>query len=87
MDPVFGLTDDLMLHMMGKISQMLNISKGYPYTPTLNKSVTGPYKADFMQDTNQEIKGLEKYFIWIIVSRNSVTGDHILKSTWDFKVK
>ena len=35
---------------------MLNLSNGDPNTPTLTKSMTGPYKDEFMQAMNQEIK-------------------------------
>ena len=87
MDPEFGLMENIMHQMMGKISQTINIFKGYPDTPTLTESITGPYKADFMQAMTQEIKELEQHGTWAIVSRKSVTGTHILPNTWDFKVK
>ena len=79
--------DDLMSQIMGKLSQILIMYKGDPDTPILTEAMTGPYKDVFMQSMTQEIKELEHHGTWTIVSRKSVTGVHILSSTWDFKVK
>ena len=76
-----------MPQMMGKLSQMINLSKGDPDTPTFTEAMTGPYGAKFMQYMIQEIKELQQHGTWTIFSRNSATGAHILSSTWDFKVK
>ena len=76
-----------MPQMTGKLSQMLKLSKEDPKISTLAKAMTGPYKVDFIQDMTQEFKELEHHGTWTIVSRKSVTGYHILPSTWDFKVK
>ena len=35
--PEFGFMENIMPHMMGKLSQMLNMSGGYPDTPTLTE--------------------------------------------------
>ena len=72
---------------MGKLSQILNVSKGDPDTPTLTESITGPYKAGFMQSMNQGINELEQHCTCTIVSRNSVTGAHLITITWYFKVE
>ena len=72
---------------MGKISQILNLSKGDPDTPTLDEAVTGPYKAGFIQSITQDIKELEQHGTCNIFSKKSVTGAPILPSTWVFKVK
>ena len=58
MDPEFGLMDNIMPQMMLNLSQILNLklSKGDPGTPTLTDAVRGPYKAQFIQAMNQEIK-------------------------------
>ena len=37
MEPYFGLMDNLMPQMMVEISQVLNLSKGDPDTPTLSE--------------------------------------------------
>ena len=49
MNPEFGLMENLMPQMIGKLSQMLKFSKEDPDTPTLTESMTGPYKAEFMK--------------------------------------
>ena len=78
MDPEFGLVENLMPQMIGKISQILKLYKGDPGTPTLTKATEGPYKADFIQDMTHDIKEMEKYGTCTIVSRKSVTGANIL---------
>ena len=87
MEPYFGLTDNIIPQMMGKLSQMLNMYKGHPETSTLNEEITGPYKYKFMPSLTYEIKWLEQHGTWVIFFRNSVTGDHILLINWDFKIK
>ena len=37
MEPEFVFMDNIMPHMMGVISQMLKLSKGDPYIPTLTE--------------------------------------------------
>ena len=76
-----------MPQMMGKLSKMLNISKGEPDTPNSTEAITGTYKSEFMQTITQEIKELEQHGTWTIFSRKSATGAHMLSSTWDFRVK
>ena len=56
MDPGFGLMDNLIPQTMGKLSQMINMSKGDHYTPNLNESMTVSYKSEFMQSMSQDIK-------------------------------
>ena len=87
MDIEFGLIDNIMPKMMGKIYQMINLSEGYPDTPTLTESMTRPYKYSFIQAMTQDIKELKQHGTWTIFSRKSATGAHILSSTWAFKVK
>ena len=70
-----------MPQMMGKLSQMINMSKGYPDTPILTETMTGPYKSEFIQAMTQDIKELEQHGTWTIVSRKSVTGAHICMCT------
>ena len=41
-DPEFGLMENLMLQMMGNLSQILKLSKGDHDTPTFTKAITGP---------------------------------------------
>ena len=55
----FGLMDNLMHQIMGKVSQILNISNGDPDTPTLNEAIPVPYKTEFIHSTTQDIKELE----------------------------
>ena len=52
MDTEFGLMDNLMDQMIGDISQILNISKVEPNTPTTTESIRGPQKAEFMHAMN-----------------------------------
>ena len=85
MYPEFVLMEKRMPQMMGKISQILNLSKGDPDTPTLDEEVTGPYKADFMQSITQDIKELEQHGTWTIFSKKSVTGAPVLPSTCAFR--
>ena len=87
MDPYFVLMENIKTQITGKIYQMINMSKGDPDTPTLNEATKRTYNDEFMQTTTQEIKELEQHGTWTIVSRKSMTGDHILTSTWGFKVK
>ena len=47
---------NLLPQVMVNISQMIDLSKGDPYTPTLTESMAGPYKAGFMQAMTQDIK-------------------------------
>ena len=49
MYPEFGFMDNLMLQIMGNISQILKLSKGDPDTPTLTESMTEPYQDYFIQ--------------------------------------
>ena len=57
-DPQFVLMENIVHKMMGKIYQMIQLSKGDPDTSTLTEEITGPYKADFTQYMTQEIKEL-----------------------------
>ena len=86
MDPEFGFMENIMLQMMGKIFQIIKLSKGYPDTPNSNKTISVPYKVEFTKATTQDIKELEQHGTWTILSRKSVNGSHIITSTWDFKV-
>ena len=56
MDPDFVFIYNLMPQMMKKLSQIIKLSNGYPDTPTLTKSMTRPYKDDFIQAMTQDIK-------------------------------
>ena len=56
MNPEFILVENLMLQMMEKIYQMINLSKGNPETPILTETMKGPYKAEFIKAMNQDIK-------------------------------
>ena len=87
MDPEFGFMENLMPQMTEKLSQMIKLYKGEPGTTTLTESMKGTYKAYFIHDTTQEIKELEQHGTCTIVYRQSVTGTHIISSTWAFKVK
>ena len=87
MDPEFGLTDNIMPHMMGNLSQMTRLSKGEPDTPNLTESITRPYNHAFIQHIIHYIKELEQHGTLTIVSRKSVNGSHILPTSWAFKVK
>ena len=49
MDPEFVLMENIMHQMMGKLYQILKLSKGDPDTPTLIESITEPYQDYFMQ--------------------------------------
>ena len=42
MDPEFGLMDNLMNNMMGKISIIIKLSKVDPETPDLTEATTRP---------------------------------------------
>ena len=53
------MMDNLMHQIMGKVSQILNISNGDPDTPTLNEAIPVPYKTEFIHSTTQDIKELE----------------------------
>ena len=86
MDIEFGLIDNIMPKMMGKIYQMINLSEGYPDTPTLTESMTRPYKYSFIQAMTQDIKELKQHGTWNIVSRKSVHGTQIIPSSWAFKL-
>ena len=66
---------------MGKIYQILNLSKVDPDTPTLTKAMTWPYKAECMQAMTHKVKEMEQHGNLTIVSINSVTGAHILRIT------
>ena len=79
--------ENLMPQMMRKLYKILKLYKGDPVTPTLNEAMTGPYKAEFMHKTTQDIKELEQHGTWTIVYSKSVTSSHILPITWDFTVK
>ena len=48
MDPDFVLMENIMPRTIGKLSQILKLSKGDPDTPTLTEAMKGPYKAYFM---------------------------------------
>ena len=48
--------ENLMPQIMGKLSQMFKMNKGYPDPPTLTEAITGPYKAEFLQSMTQEIR-------------------------------
>ena len=48
--------ENITSQMMGDLSQIINMSKGDPDTPTLTKAITGPYKSEFMQSMTQDIK-------------------------------
>ena len=50
-----------MTQIMVKLSQMLNISKGDPDTPTLTEAMTLIYKSKFMHAMTKEIKELEQH--------------------------
>ena len=86
-NPEFGLKENTMPQMMGRLSQMIKIYKGYPDTPTLTEGITVPYKNEFMQAITQDIKELEQHGTWTTVTRKSVIGAKILPITWAFKVK
>ena len=45
-----------MTHIMGKLTQIFILYKGYPDTPTLTESITVPYKYEFMRAMTQDIK-------------------------------
>ena len=79
--------DNIMPKMMEKLYQMIKLSKGDPGSPTLTKSIKGPYKDEFMHTITQEIKELEQHVTWTIVYRNPVTGAPILPLAWAFKFK
>ena len=77
----FGLVENFMHQMMGKLYKIVNLSKGYPDTPNWTESITGLYTYVFMQDMSQEIKELKQHGTWTIVSRKSVPGAQIFTST------
>ena len=56
METYFGLMDNLMPQMIGKLSQMINLFKGDPDTLTLTEAIIVPYKAEFRQAMTQDIK-------------------------------
>ena len=56
METYFGLMDNLMPQMIGKLSQMINLFKGDPDTLTLTEAIIVPYKAEFRQAITQDIK-------------------------------
>ena len=76
-----------MHQMVWNISQILKLSKGDLGTPTLSKKMTVTNKDEFIQAMHNEIKGMGQHGTCTITYINSVTGAHILSSTWDFKVK
>ena len=55
-DPEFVLMDNIMPQMMGKLSRIISLSKGYPNIPPLTEEMTGPYKSEFMQTMTHNIK-------------------------------
>ena len=72
---------------MGALSKIFNLYKVYPDPPTLTEAITGPYKDYFIQAMTQDIKELKQHGTWTIILIKSVSGVHILSSTWAFKVK
>ena len=55
-DPEFVLMDNIMPQMMGKLSRIISLSKGYPNIPPLTEEMTGPYKYEVMQTMTHNIK-------------------------------
>ena len=47
--------DNIMPEMIGKLYKMLKMFKWYRDTPTLDESITGPYKDEFIQAMTQYI--------------------------------
>ena len=47
MDPDFVLMENIMPRTIGKLSQILKLSKGDSDTPNLTEEMAGPFKSDF----------------------------------------
>jgi len=90
MDPEFGIMDNLFADVISRCPSLLKASKSKsdPDTPSMQEALNGPYRDEFLEAMQVEIKELEEHGTWEMLAWSSLPeGANVLQGTWAFKVK
>ena len=88
LDPDLGLMDNMDHQLSSIVPKLLKTKGNDPDLPNFQQAMSGPYKQEFLDAMQFEIKELELHKTWQVVKLRTVPKSaNILPCTWVFRIK